>query len=86
MPKKLFRGSNLWDKLKALCLGNLKGSVMLERKAQDMQRPHNHCLEGLLPSQKQLNKSWRGQNHNCQVKAPYWAKQEEADSAGKQTF
>lgn len=38
---------------------------------------HNHCLEGLLPLQKQLNKSWRGQDRNCQVQALHWAKQEE---------
>lgn len=67
MSKKLLRGNNPWDKLKAVCLGNLKGSLMLERRAQDRHKPHSHCLEGLLPSQKQLNKSWRGQQHNCQA-------------------
>lgn len=67
MSKKLLRGSNPWDKLKAVCLGNFKGSLVLERRAQDRHKPHSHCLEGLLPSQKQLNKSWRGQQHNCQA-------------------
>lgn len=67
MSKKLLRGSNPWDELKAVCLGNFKGSAMLQRKAQDMHKPHNPSLEGLLPSQKQLNKSWRGQHHNCQA-------------------
>lgn len=47
-----------------------------------MHKPHNHCLEGLLPSQKPLNKSWRCQHHNCQVQALHGAKQEETDSAG----
>lgn len=33
MSKKLFRGSNPWDKPKAPCLGHLKWSVILKRKA-----------------------------------------------------
>lgn len=82
MSKKLFRGRSPWDKLKAPCLGSLEGSVMLKWKAQDTHKPHNHCIEGLLPSQKLLNNSCRCQHHNCQVQALHGAKWEETDSAG----